>query len=63
MGVDCCPKIPIAYSVLMLAEIRERSLFIMLEKWWVLLALAAAAIFLIAPILVDAKHWFPRKRK
>jgi hypothetical protein len=48
----------------MLAVIRERSFVIMLGKWWlVLLVLIVAAIGFVAPILVDANHWFPRKRK
>ena len=48
----------------MLAVIRDRSFVIMLGKWWlVLLVLIVAAIGLVAPILVDANHWFPRKRK
>ena len=52
-----------AYSFLMVAMFRERSFVIMLGKWWVLVLLIAAAIFLVAPILVDANHWFPRKKK
>jgi hypothetical protein len=47
----------------MLAEIREGSFFIVQAKWWVVLALIVAAVFLVAPVLVDAKHWFPRRRQ
>jgi hypothetical protein len=47
----------------MLAEIREGSFVIVLGKWWVLLVLIAAAVLLVAPVLVDAKHWFPRRKK
>jgi len=48
----------------MLAVIRERSFVIMLGKWSrVLLVLIVAAIGFVAPILVDANHWFPRKKK
>jgi hypothetical protein len=48
----------------MLAVIRKRSFVIMLGKWWmVLLVLIVAALGLVAPILVDANHWFPHKWK
>jgi len=53
-----------AYSDFMLAVIRKRSFVIMLGKWWmVLLVLIVAALGLVAPILVDANHWFPHKTK
>lgn len=48
----------------MLAVIREGSFVIMLGKWsLVLLVLMVAAIGLVAPILVDTNHWFPRKEE